>query len=150
MCVGTAAVLPQGFWQLHANKATVLCMSHALAEWNEHLNHAAQECVMLASQVLISMQVVIEQRLSDLLQVLDSVALLDMLSGFVAYMQSRKAMCSFCRPTLCQESGSMLLNSRYPWIHSLEAVQMILLTACCAWIVPPSAGISPRAQCRSQ
>lgn len=104
--VGTEITLPQGVWQLHANKTTVLCMTHELAEWNEHLNHAAQECAMLSSQVLVSLQEAIEQRLSDLLQVLDSLALLDLLSGFVSYMQARKATCSFCRPTLCQQSGS--------------------------------------------
>lgn len=102
---GASITLPQGYWQLHANKTQVLCMTHELAEWNDHLNHAAQECAMLASQVLVSLQDAIEKRMSDLLQVLDSLALLDVLSGFVAYMQSQSSMCSFSRPTLCKERG---------------------------------------------
>ena len=70
---GADITLPHGCWQLHANKTNVLCMTHELAEWNGHLNHAAQECAMLASQVLFSLQEAVEQRQSDLLRVLDSV-----------------------------------------------------------------------------
>jgi hypothetical protein len=97
--------LPHGYWKMHTTKKSILCMTNELAEWNEQINNAAHECGVLASNVLMTVQEAIEQQSSKLMQVLDSLALLDMLSGFVSYMESRKAFGPFCRPKLSSLKG---------------------------------------------
>lgn len=103
---GQDLVLPQGYWKLATNKKSILCMTNELAEWNANIKRAADDCCVLASQILAALQVDVEKHRNHLVQALDSIALLDLLSGYVAYMHSQETV-PFCRPQLSAQPGVM-------------------------------------------
>lgn len=85
-------------------------MTNELAEWNANIKRAAEDCAVLASQILTALQAELEKHRNDLVQALDSIALLDFLSGYVAYMNSQQETASFCKPLLTRHPGATFLT----------------------------------------
>lgn len=109
---GKGKALPKQCWRLHTNKKSVLCMTNELSEWNASIKRTADDCSVLASQILAGLQENVEQCHGNLVQVLDSISLLDFLSGYVAYMHSQQDITTYCRPVLSPHAGASLLQAR--------------------------------------
>lgn len=80
-------------------------MTNELAEWNASIKRSVDDCSVLASQILAGLQANIEQCRSNLVQALDSIALLDFLSGYVAYMHSHDEIATYSKPVLSANAG---------------------------------------------
>eukprot|EP00892_Ulva_mutabilis_P010806 jgi/Ulvmu1/8098/UM004_0337.1 len=92
-------------------------MTNELAEWNANIKRAADDCCVLASQILAALQNDIETHRNHLVQALDSIALLDMLSGYVAYMHSQQDTTAFCRPVLSAQPGTLHVTEGFHPMH---------------------------------
>lgn len=84
-------------------------MTNELSQWNASIKRTADDCSVLASQILAGLQESIEQCRGNLVQALDSISLLDFLSGYVAYMHSRQEVTTYCRPVISPHAGASLL-----------------------------------------
>lgn len=99
--------LPRGCWELSSTKAKVLGMSDALATWNLRIEEAAKECQVLTTQLLMGLRDELLSRRKAIYALLDTLALLDFLSGYVEYMHANKDHAAFCRPTICAQTGAL-------------------------------------------
>jgi MutS domain V len=108
-CTDVSGVsLPSGCWELGSSKTQVLCMTNDLASWNLQLDEAAKECQVLTMQMLSGLEEQLAQRRMYVCMLLDALTLLDLLSGFVAYMTDRKSSAAFCRPVISSQKGARL------------------------------------------
>jgi hypothetical protein len=98
---------PPGSWEVGSSKGQVLCMTHNLAACNLQLNEASTECQVLTAQLLSGLQQELASRWPYICMLLDALTLLDLLSGFVAFMTAQKDSTGFCRPTLCPQKGHL-------------------------------------------
>lgn len=108
---GGKAQLPSGCWELSSTKTKVLCMSDAVATWNLRIEEAAKECQVLTTQLLLGLREELLSRRPAICALLDTLALLDFLSGYVAYMHAQKEHAAFCRPVICAQTGTYLQAS---------------------------------------
>lgn len=85
-------------------------MTNELASWNLRIDEMANQCQALTVQLLMGLRSKVLAHRHTISSVLDALSLLDLLSGYVAYMNAKTGFTNFARPIICPYAGVQLLH----------------------------------------
>lgn len=108
--------LPDGYWEIDRFKQSIKCVSAALSSWNQQIHSKSSDCEVLTLQILLGLQSTLAPYRPAICVLLDALALLDMLSGFVQYAAHVESQgpTTFIPPGLVDHPGALQGSAAHP------------------------------------